>query len=159
LTCSAFTAATFWRKELTSRFSDSGVAAHYLQQSGLAERRLVFSTFAAGMALLPYLPGKTAWDAQRGERGRYLKWDRRFKETESIPLNDVMPSVARMNPRWDDRWEGIVLVANAPFKESSQWGLKLEYQTPGNIFRNIDEQYYIYLPVKKNGPEAANSRQ
>ncbi|HEY3500001.1 MAG TPA: hypothetical protein VGK73_35170 [Polyangiaceae bacterium] len=150
LALSVYFAAVTWRADLTKHFSDAPDMAAYLKQNGLDRRRIASNPAGWGTSILAYFPNLAFYYPALGETRTHMKWDKSYNDAALVPHAEAIRLLKARFPDWSDPERGILLVlANGALEHPEQYGYRLRYATPGNLFEHLDERFYLYEPESR----------
>jgi len=121
-------------------YSGAHAMAAYLDEAGLLERVLVAYPSAPTSAVLPYLPGKTAWYADIQAPGSYVTWDHRYAANSDIGVTEAARR-ATQAPGWGP---GALLLLNESLPAPGPLGLTLLFKVDAEVYTPHGEQMYLY---------------
>jgi hypothetical protein len=144
LILSAAFAVSVAKTDIAFAFSGSKEMAafidHRFDNSDIAAYR-----FYETEALLPYLPGRRFWYIGLGEYGTYLKWDATMRRGGELRY-DIAVLMAREH--FAQTAKPWLLLLNTRMPEPERYGFRLIHATSVVVFRNLDERYWLYEPIR-----------
>ena len=110
---------------------------------GYDTRPIVAHRPTVATALLPYLPGKKFWYADKEEYGTYYKFDRHWKEQFSLPDEEVLQRAEKVFPGLS----GVVILFSRELTPSliARYDLRLVHKTETKVFGYGNERYWLYI--------------
>lgn len=125
--------------ELSQNFSGSKEMAEFLKENDLLEKELVALPSYAGSALLPYLPGKKIYRAERENYGTFMDWTNKFYPGQEDPPYEEIKTIIFKN--FPDH-SNVLFLANKPWGETDSDLILITQNSTQSL--KADEMYYLY---------------
>ncbi len=125
-------------------FSGSREMAMFIKANGYEARPIIAHRPTIATSLLPYLPGKQFWYADRESYGTYYKFDRHWKEQFSLSKEEVLRRAEKVFPKLS----GTALLLSYELDPSllKLYDLRLVHRTTEEVFGYGGERYWLYMP-------------
>lgn len=121
-------------------YSGSRQLAAEMRAAGLTDRFLAAYPSAPAAAVLPYLPGKSAWYVDIEASGTFVTWNRRFAANQQLDAAEVVRRV-RGAPGWG---RGALLLLNERLAMPSDHGLAPLVSVDEAVFTDFGEKFHLY---------------
>jgi hypothetical protein len=125
-------------------FSGSRKMAMFIKANGYETRPIVAHRPTVCSSLLPYLPEKQFWYADRESYGAYYKFDWHWQEQFPLSDQEVLQRPERVFPKLS----GTAILFSREIAPSlvKRYDLRPVHGTEGKVFGYGQERYWLYIP-------------
>ncbi|MFA5131636.1 MAG: hypothetical protein WC467_04455 [Patescibacteria group bacterium] len=144
LTCLIGSAAYgiyYYYENQKTNYSGAKEMANYLIANNLTNEEIVSYPAIAGSALLPYLPGKSFYELERGEKGTYMTWDVLAKYTPLLPYPLIKNKMEQFYAQPENKVSSVLILSTWPLGQYDHSLLFLKENTKPSL---TDEYFYLY---------------
>ncbi|GAC1429782.1 MAG: hypothetical protein NVSMB68_02030 [Thermoanaerobaculia bacterium] len=141
---SAFFAFNVARTDVKYAFSGAQEMALFIDHR-FDGHEIASHGFYQAEALLPYLPQHRFFYIGLDEAGTYLKWNAAMRRGAAMPYE---VAVLRAKQHFTGSLRPWLLLLNSRMPQPDRYGFRLLHATPIVVFRNLDERYWLYEPVR-----------
>ena len=138
LALSLLFAVRVWRLDALYPYSGSKDMAQYLLTHHLEQRPI--AARGQSVSVLAYLPKRAFWYPHENRYGSYTNWSRSLWKMAAIPVN---VAAERALQKFSDVPD-LLIMTNEPVTLGPKARLRLLHTTPGAVFGNGLERYWLY---------------